>query len=226
MSLRELECAATTDYRFTSRLANELDEDTSMIPVSIRTLPIVQDPDYEFDEDESPTVDDFHLIPGGRFILTGTGNLFQLWDLGWSLTTPLQPYPLASVRVPGFQRGYMCCEAKMEGEVILLVCATSGSIAGYVFYLFACLSSSFWVVSTTYLRLLEICPFDKEPQFVQRRIMSWPVEEISLVMLFPNYLSFFATEEVIVIWNLDEDSCIAFRTDLEEVMDVSTPNLT
>lgn len=88
MSLPELKHAATSPMRLLTRFKRDLPTGSISRPCT-RILAHAQGVKF----------DGILLAPGGRFLLTRTGNTIQLWDLGHSPKAIINPCPIASVVV-------------------------------------------------------------------------------------------------------------------------------
>jgi hypothetical protein len=95
MRTDQLMHAATSPSRFISRLRYGLDT-KSLKPLSTRVL---------MHSNGVPEIDDFYLIPGGRFIIVWTvAGTIQLWDLGFCPTVIVKPDPVAAMEAGEFTR--------------------------------------------------------------------------------------------------------------------------
>ncbi|TEB28001.1 hypothetical protein FA13DRAFT_825422 [Coprinellus micaceus] len=121
MSVLDLEHAATAPRRFRS-LIQHRDVDEVPLPYSHRQLFFRRAPPLT----GTYNVDGLFLIPGGRFMISMSGETLNLWDVGYNMNIPPSAYPLATADNCG--RLYALCRTPDGKGVFLASKKTSGSI--------------------------------------------------------------------------------------------------
>jgi hypothetical protein len=99
MSLDELEHLALSPARMENLMFNakhsSSDRDQAARPVQTRCMSLCRN---HLGDELDMEVDDLHLLPGGRFLLTHhPGDGIYLWDLGHNAAVPPKMRPLASL---------------------------------------------------------------------------------------------------------------------------------
>ncbi|KAF6764465.1 hypothetical protein DFP72DRAFT_423288 [Ephemerocybe angulata] len=92
MSILELEHASTGPVKFLGGVKMYHDEEC-VRPYLTRTPQLRR----ERSSHDSYSYDTFHLVPGGRFLLTSDLNTIWLFDLGYNMNVPVKPLPLATL---------------------------------------------------------------------------------------------------------------------------------
>jgi len=97
MTISELEYAVTSPFRFTAALRhsqNTTKAHNELIPYFTRILHN-RTPRHSDLDLENSTI---YLVPGGRFLLTGSRTgIMLLWDLGYNPRASIEPFPVASI---------------------------------------------------------------------------------------------------------------------------------
>jgi hypothetical protein len=112
MSVLDLEHAATAPRRFRS-LIQHRDVDEVPLPYSHRQLFFRRAPPLT----GTYNVDGLFLIPGGRFMISMSGETLNLWDVGYNMNIPPSAYPLATADNCG--RLYALCRTP-DGKGVFL----------------------------------------------------------------------------------------------------------
>lgn len=128
MTLLELEAAATSHYRFNSRLWNGLTDDEEVLePEAIRVLAL--SPRSHPSIASVGNFTNVKLIPGGRFLLTATDvGLIQLWDLGHAPDILIQRQALATLVVRNMDTDWvLCAQPTSDGTGVIVLVPSAAS---------------------------------------------------------------------------------------------------
>lgn len=123
MSLSDLELAATSYYRFSSRLWSELENDQALLPVAARVLsPTGRSPHTQGFRDSI-------LVPGGRFLVTrSNGGTVKLWDLGYMPDMLINTHELALLDNPFLDNEFeLLLQPTANGLGLILLLVTTST---------------------------------------------------------------------------------------------------
>lgn len=91
MTVKQLEHATTASFRLCARILHEPPQ-TVTFPVPLRPFSIRILASFESDNEN---FENMVLVPGGRFLLTSSGQYMRLWDLGFHSGAIINPSHIA-----------------------------------------------------------------------------------------------------------------------------------
>ncbi|KAJ3546959.1 hypothetical protein NMY22_g1846 [Coprinellus aureogranulatus] len=126
MTCAELESAASGPHRFMQFISDSFQEThPKRAPSLTRQFPCWKMGTGSGFPERLHDVERLFIVPGGRFLLTA-GDSLCLWDLGYSIATPMKPFPVASLPI-SLEPLFLTASPSVNGQelTIALVCRSS-----------------------------------------------------------------------------------------------------
>ncbi|KAJ3539222.1 hypothetical protein NMY22_g4835 [Coprinellus aureogranulatus] len=123
MTCAELESAASGPHRFTQFISDSFQKThPKRAPSLTRQFPCWKVGTGSGFPERLHDVERLFIVPGGRFLLTA-GDSLCLWDLGYSIATPMKPFPVASLPIL-LEPLFLTASPSVNGQelTIALVC--------------------------------------------------------------------------------------------------------